>query len=269
MTRTISAIAAAGVLGCLALGADLQEAAAPASDPAGAESAGQALATVPGGTQVPLVLINSVSSKHSQPGDPIYLESVYPVVIDGRILIPAGTHVSGSVAQVRRPGRVKGRGYLYIQFDQLILPNGVIRDLRGRPGSLDGRSPESFDRESGKVTSPGNKGEDAEAIARDASVGASIGTIAGAVGGRSARGLGLGAAVGAGAGLARVLLTRGPDAVLEPGTHIQMILEGNLNFSPEELDFQTPIARPRGSRGPGPDPQRGRRTQRAPSRFPL
>jgi hypothetical protein len=46
---------------------------------------------IPRGTRVPLVLINSVSTKHAAPGDRVYLESVYPVAIEGQILIPPGT----------------------------------------------------------------------------------------------------------------------------------------------------------------------------------
>ena len=84
---------------------------------------------VPVGTRVPLVLLNSISTKHAAPGDLIYLESVFPVVVDGRIVMPPGTYVSGSVTKSKRSGRLKGRGELYVRFERLILPNGVIRDL--------------------------------------------------------------------------------------------------------------------------------------------
>ena len=109
--------------------------------------------TIPRGTRVPLVLINSISTKHASPGDRVYLKSVYPVPVDGRIVIPPGTYVSGTVTSVKRPGRVKGRGDLFLRFEQLILPNGTIRDLVGRVGALDGRSPEDFDQKEGRVTS--------------------------------------------------------------------------------------------------------------------
>ena len=121
---------------------------------------------IPEGTRIPLVLINSISTKHAAPGDRVYLESVYPVVVDGRIVVPPGTYVSGSVTSSKRPGRVKGRGELFLRFEQMILPNGIIRDLIGRVGSLDGRSPEGFDREEGKITSESNKGSDARTVGR-------------------------------------------------------------------------------------------------------
>lgn len=218
-------------------------------------------AVVPAGTQVPLVMINSVSSKHSQAGDPVYLESVYPVVLDGRILIPAGTRVSGEVMSAKRPGRVKGRGKISVRLEQMILPNGVIRSLVGRPGALDGRSPDNFDRETGTVSSPGQKGEDAEEIASTTITGASIGVLVGAMGGNAVKGLGIGSAAGAAAGAAKILLTRGPEAVLDRGTHVEMVLLEELQFTEDELHFQNPGGRSRGSYGTGPDPGRNDRNR--------
>ena len=85
--------------------------------------------TVETGTKVPLSLINSVSTKHSAEGDRVYLETVFPVLVNGRIVVPVGSYVAGTVTQLKKPGRVKGRGELYVRFDSLTLPNGVTRDL--------------------------------------------------------------------------------------------------------------------------------------------
>src|SRR5205085_1595132 len=62
------------------------------------------------GTKVPLSLINSVSTKHSIEGDRVYLETVFPVLVNGRIVVPVGSYVAGTVTQVKKPGRVKRRG---------------------------------------------------------------------------------------------------------------------------------------------------------------
>lgn len=257
--RTIPAIA---IFAGLCLGESVG-----AADAQAAEAPVEAEVTTPGvvvpaGTRVPLVMINSISSKHSEPGDPVYLESVYPVVVDGRIMIPAGTNVSGTVIHSKRPGRVKGRGQLRIGLEQMILPNGVIRDLSGRPAALDGRSPDNFDRETGTVKSPGTKGEDATDIASTTATGASIGTLAGVIGGRTGTGLGVGSAAGAGAGLAKVLLTRGADAMLDRGTHIEMLLEQDLHFSEDELQDLGSAPGSRPNIGPGPDPRRNERNNR-------
>ncbi len=259
MRRIVRVIAAIAVCASLGL-ADSAEAADPQA-PAAHESAEPAEtgALIPAGTQVPLVMINSISSKHSEPGDPVYLETVYPVVVDGRIMIPVGTNVSGTVIRSKRPGRIKGRGVLNIQLEQMILPNGVIRDLTGRPGALDGRSPDNFDRESGTIKSPGTKGEDAQDIANSTVTGASVGTIGGAIAGRAGTGLGLGSAAGAAVGVAKVLLTRGPDAILDRGTHIEMLLERDLQFTDDEMQDWGSGSRSRGNIGSGPDPNRNDR----------
>src|SRR5687767_1497877 len=144
--------------------------------------------TVTSGTRVPLSLINSVSTKHAAEGDRVYLETVFPILVDGRIVIPPGSYVAGTVTQVKRPGRVKGRGELYVRFDSLTLPNGVTRDFRARVGGLDGRASEELDKEEGKIKSEGNKAGDAQRVGEVAAAGASIGVLTGSVAGRPGMG---------------------------------------------------------------------------------
>jgi type IV secretion system protein VirB10 len=212
--------------------------------------------TVKTGTRIPLALINSISTKHAAAGDHVYLESVFPIVIDGKIVIPPGTYVAGAVTQVKRPGRVKGRGEVYLRFDSMILPNGVTRDFRARVGGIDGRSPEDLDRKEGKITSEGNKSGDARTVGEAAAGGATIGAIAGAAGGRPGFGVGVGAAAGAAAGLAGVLLSRGPDAVLAKGTQLDMVLDRDLVFTAEELNFPPGSQRVSVDTSPGPVSQK-------------
>jgi type IV secretion system protein VirB10 len=208
-------------------------------------------------------MINSISTKNSAEGDRVYLETVFPILVDGRIVIPPGSYVAGTVTQVKRPGRIKGRGELYVRFDSLTLPNGVTRNFSAHVGSLDGRASEELDREEGKIKSEGNKGGDARTVGEAAGAGASVGSIAGAIGGRPASGLGIGAGAGAAAGLVGVLLTRGPDAVLAKGTTVEMVLDRTLHFEEEELNFGSMMHRPVND-GSGPLPsqteqQRNRR----------
>jgi type IV secretion system protein VirB10 len=166
---------------------------------------------------------------------------------------------------------VKGKGELYVRFEQIILPNGIIRDLTGSLGALDGRSPEGFDQEEGRITSEGNKGGDARTIGESTATGASIGVIAGAAGSNAGLGLGLGSAAGAAAGLIGVLASRGPDAMLEKGTQLDMVLDRGLLFKDEDLEFDNPLGAGR-TRDPGygPDPNRNRNNQtKSGRRFPL
>ena len=206
--------------------------------------------TVEVNTKVPLALINSVSTKHSAEGDRVYLETVFPVLVNGRIVVPVGSWVTGTVTQVKKPGRVKGRGELYVRFDSLTLPNGVTRDFRGRIGALDGNAKSEVDRSEGRVRSEGNKAGDARTVGEAAAAGTSVGVIAGGAAGHYGMGAGIGAAAGAAAGMAGVLLSRGPDAVLAKGQTLEMVLDRPISFEEGELNFGD--YRPRSSTGSPP-----------------
>jgi hypothetical protein len=226
---SLSPLIATSFLAASFLGAGLLPAQEAQPQPAGY--------TVEMGTKVPLSLINSVSTKHSIEGDRVYLETVFPVLVNGRIVVPVGSYVAGTVTQVKKPGRVKGRGELYVRFDSLTLPNGVTRDFRARIGGMDGNSKDELDRAEGKVRSEGNKAGDARTVGEAGAAGASIGVIAGGAAGHYGMGAGIGAAAGAAAGMAGVLLSRGPDAVLAKGTTLEMVLDRALNFNDDELTF--------------------------------
>ncbi len=222
--------------------------------------------TIATGTKVPLSLINSVSTKHSAEGDRVYLETVFPVLVNGRIVVPVGSYVAGTVTQLKKPGRTKGRGELYVRFDSLTLPNGVTRDFHGRIGSMDGNTRNELDRSEGKVISEGNKAGDARSVGEAAAAGASVGVIAGGAGGGSyGMGAGIGAAAGATAGMIGVLLSRGPDAVLTRGSTLEMVLDRPISFNENELNFGSAYQRPRAA-AEAQAPEKARTTLPLPGR---
>lgn len=205
------------------------------------------------GTRILLNMINSVSTKQAAVGDHIYLETAFPVLSGGTIVVPQGSWVQGTITSVKRPKRVKGRGELYIRFDSLTLPNGVSRDFTARVGAMDGRSTEDLNREEGKIKAPGNKAGDAGTVANTTITGAGVGTLAGAAAGNLAKGAGIGAAAGAAAGLAGVLLSRGPEATLTKGTTMEMVVDRPITFKQSELDFSHVPPRAALSEGSGPE----------------
>ena len=228
----------------------------PAAAPAAAAPA-EKIYTIETGTKVPLSLLNSVSTKNSAEGDRIYLETIFPILANGRIVIPPGSHVTGTVTSVKRAGRVKGRAELFVRFDSLILPNGVVRDFRSRIGTLDGRATEELDRKEGKIKGEGNKGGDLVNVGIAASTGTGIGALGGAAtAGRPGMGAAIGAGAGAAAALVGVLVTRGPDATLAKGTTLDMVLDRQLNFEEGEVDFTGARIVRAGGDGGGPLPSR-------------
>ncbi|MBL8175518.1 MAG: hypothetical protein JNK48_12665 [Bryobacterales bacterium] len=195
------------------------------------------------GTHLPLSLVNQVSTKSAKVGARVYLETAFPLVISGRMVIPPGSYVMGTVTEIKRPGRLKGRGEIYLRFDSLILPNGVTRDFRARVSGVEGINGEQLNDQEGKVVGEGNKSGDARTIGETAVTGTWIGTIAGASAGRPGMGAGIGAAAGAAAGMVGVLLSRGPDLVLPKGSTIEMVLDRPLFFNEDEIDFSNAYRR--------------------------
>ena len=206
-------------------------------EPARAESVSSATdeILVPKGTRILLSLVNTLSTKGSHEGDRVYLQTAFPVALDNRIVIPKGSSVIGTLTQAKRPGRVSGKGELYIRFDSLTLPNGVTRDLRSRLSNADASTKGDVDRGEGKVTSESNRSGDARRVGETTAAGASVGSIAGAAAGHAGMGVGIGAAAGAAAGLASVFGSRGPDAVLKRGTTVEMMLDRDISFRRDEL----------------------------------
>lgn len=190
---------------------------------------------VPSGTHIPLVLHNAISTKSARPGDPVYFETLYPIMIDGQVVIPAGSYVSGEVTESKRPGRVKGRGELAIKMTNMILPNAYQVNLNATPAGVGSGGGESTNSE-GVIVGDSDKKDDAATVAKTTAAGAGIGAIAA----RSAGGAGIGAAAGAAVGLAAILLTRGPDAELPRGSTVEAVINRPLYLDAEKAKFATP-----------------------------
>jgi type IV secretion system protein VirB10 len=193
--------------------------------------AGRPKLVLPADTAIPLALKNTLSSRTAFVGQAIYCETIYPVTLGNRIVIPVGSYVKGSITQVVRPGRVKGKAQLGLRFDSLTLPNGTTRLLRATLSSFAGTSDEAFRREESKIEGAGSKGEDAGRIATTATQG----TIIGGISSRSAKGAGIGALGGGLSGLIWVLATRGKEIVLAPGTNLELQLAVPISFEPDEV----------------------------------
>jgi len=191
--------------------------------------------TVRLGTHIALSLRNGLDTKHTHEGDRVYLETIQPVAVDGRIVIPRGSYVNGTVTESKPAHGVKGKGEMYIRFDSLLLPNGVSRDFHSRLASADSSARGQVDSQEGKVTGERDGSGDARTVATGGGIGAGVGAIAGSAAGHPLGGVGIGAGVGAGVGLATILHDKRPEAVLPRGAIVEMILDRDLRFSPNEL----------------------------------
>jgi type IV secretion system protein VirB10 len=187
---------------------------------------------VPDGTILPIVLTAFMNTRSTQVGDTFYAETVYPIWIQQRLIIPRGSLVRGTVTHVVRPGRIKGKGQMAIRFENVLLPNGVSRPLIASFRSIHGPGAEKIDRTKEIVEMDSSRGEDVGQVAAPAGQGALIGVIA-----DGGRGAGIGAGAGAAVGLATVLFSRGRELVLEPGTQFDLELKQPMRFAYAEVDF--------------------------------
>jgi hypothetical protein len=212
-------------------------AAAAASAPTGSPSANSAPAQliVPAGTRLPLILHNSINTRNAQPSDPVYLETVFPVIVNGKIAIPAGSYVQGEITEAKRPGKGKGAAEVRIRLTTLIFPNGYTVNFDAVPTNAGTGGDEYADKE-GQINKDRDRAADAGTVIKTTGAGAGIGAIAG----RSATGAGIGAGVGAAAGLAAVLLSRGPELELPRGSNVDIMLDRPLPLDPTKLNVSDP-----------------------------
>ncbi|HEX3662282.1 MAG TPA: hypothetical protein VHU89_12665 [Acidobacteriaceae bacterium] len=213
-------------------------AASPAPAPATASAAATNTFLVPAGTRVLLELRSALNTKSAKPGDGVYLDSTFPVVVGNHVLIPAGVYVQGVVDSVVRPGRIHGNAQLNMHFTSMIFPNGTVVDIPGRVNSLPGAQNQAISGNEGTIEQKGgsNKGHNAAEAAKIAvPTGATIGSIGGLEAGHPLAG-GL---EGAGAGLAAAgiiaLFTHKADINMPAGSQVEMVIQQPFEVSRSNL----------------------------------
>jgi hypothetical protein len=214
---------------------------APSTPPAGTAAALPKIAQiqVPSGTHIPMVLHNGISTRTAKPGDPVYFETIFPIMIDGKVVIPAGSYVSGEVTESKRPGRVKGRGEIMIKLTTMILPNAYMVNLNAIPSGAGTGGGETVNSE-GKVVGDSDKSDDVGTVIRSTEIGTGVGAGVGAAAGHVGEGAGIGAGVGLATGLAAVLLTRGPDAELPRGSTVEAVISRPILLEADKVQFTGP-----------------------------
>lgn len=188
-------------------------------------SQGQATGELPVGTQIHLQLQNTLSTRSSSPGDSFTATVSQPVLGPNQaVMIPQGSVVMGTVAQVTHAGTVTGQSQLQLQFNRLRLPDGHEIALNaslsgvqqgGGIGSVITGSPSTS--AEGGVQQSKTRSTIGGAVA-----GTAAGSILGAILG-GGKGAGIGAAIGAGLGI--VLASRTGNVDLPAGTPMTITLD--------------------------------------------
>lgn len=163
--------------------------------------------TLPAGTTLRLRLQSAVASDSSRVEDTVRAELRQAVSVDGSPVLPAGTELVGTVTDVERSGRVKGRARIAYRFNSLNHA-GERYDIATAPVAHRAEA---------------TKSEDATKIAVGAGAGAAIGALLG-----GGDGAAKGAAVGGAGGTGVVLATRGEEVRLGPGAAVTTRLTAPL-----------------------------------------
>jgi hypothetical protein len=152
---------------------------------------------LPAETAIPVALETTLSSATSRPEDRVIAKVRADVLSGSAVVVPAGSELRGHVVTVRRPGKVKGRGYLSFSFNEMVVKGKAYRIATRTIG----------------IEAPDSHGKDAKVIGGATGAGAVVGAL---VDGKE--GAVKGALVGAGAGTGVVLTTRGEDVTLPAGS---------------------------------------------------
>jgi hypothetical protein len=225
------------ILGMLLVAALASAQSSPATPPGAAASASATAVselTIPSGTKVPVALKHAVSSKGTHEGDAVYAETTFPVVSNGRVLIPAGTFVQGRISQIQRAGRIKGRAEVLMHFTTLIYPSGYTVLLPGAVENAPGVDKTSVKDGEGTIRSDSQRGEKIGTVASTAGTGAVVGGLSN--GGKGAL---IGAGVGGAVGTAIALLTRGNDVKLDAGTTLEIVIQRDVPLDASRVPTTT------------------------------
>ena len=167
--------------------------------------------TVPSDAVLGLQIERTVSSELARVEDRVDARVTRDVRVADRIAIPAGSTVRGSVSEVDRRGRMKGKPRLAIRFHTIVLADGTQLALKTDPVVREGQSP---------------GGESAAKVGGAAIGGAILGAILG-----GGKGAAIGGAVGAGAGTAAAMTNDRNPATLAAGTTVTVRMQAPVTVT--------------------------------------
>jgi hypothetical protein len=167
--------------------------------------------TVPPDAVLGLQIERTVSSELARLEDKVDARVTRDVRVSDRVAIPAGSTVRGSVTEVDRGGRMKGKARLAIRFHTIVLADGTQLALKTDPVVREGQSP---------------GGESAAKVGGAAIGGAILGAILG-----GGKGAAIGGAVGAAGGTAAAMSNDRNPATLAAGTTVTIRMQAPVTVT--------------------------------------
>lgn len=185
--------------------------------------------TIPDGTPVSVQMIDTISSSVNHTGDIFHGELAKPLLVDKRMVAPAGTNMYLKLVEARSAGHISGQSELRVELYQL--------ELHGRSYALVSNDY--------IVKGVKRKKRSALAIIGGAALGAAIGAIAG-----GGKGAAIGAAAGGGGGAVYQEVTKGKAVTISSESTIHFVLQ-----APVEVTVPAATSAPSGTGEAAQNPQ--------------
>ena len=180
---------------------------------------------VPSGTEIRIRMKEALTTRTHKVGDAFSARVIQSINAGTGNAIPKGVEVRGSISQLARAGRIRGRARMNLHFKELRFRDGRVVPFDAQMASLVEPRKRRLPDEEGTLVGPGEKGSDAGKVGASSAIGALIGMIGG-----GKEGVAVGAAAGAAVGAAGILVTRGRDIVIPAGTEIVIRLTSDLHI---------------------------------------
>ncbi len=182
---------------------------------------------VPEGTVVRLALQTPVSTKISEVGDPVRATLYDDLIVDGKLVLERGAEFSGRVTHVRPARRGQRQSELALVFDRVRTSYGVEPVATALVAIDDWQRDRKVRSDEEGVAHGGRSGERTfRNVYRGAHVGLAAGSAVGLItGSGKAAGIVIASTLGG-----AVLMTKGEDLRLNPGTILRVRLERALSL---------------------------------------
>ena len=79
----------------------------------------------PSGSVVHALLVTPLDSATAKKGEPVEAVISQPLVVSNQLFLPQGSHIKGSVLEVRPARRLNRNGQLRVVFHQVVPPDGI------------------------------------------------------------------------------------------------------------------------------------------------
>ncbi len=189
---------------------------------------------VPAGTEMKANVTVPLSSASLADGQSIVMSINNDFYYENKLVVPAGSTISGTVIQASSAKRAGINGKLFIRFNMITTPFGSQIPISAVIKTDD----------SSGLLVGGTKLDTTAEYAKDLAVGSAAGALSGLVfgslasGDKLGRGAALGTAVGAGGGLLKSMWDKGNDVEIPAGSSIQLLLTQPITVSVPAYQFE-------------------------------